>query len=158
MNPVDKNELARLVFSTERRLHRYCVSRFVSETQDDTPSPALTFPQVQMIMTVHDSECLTLKQLAAKLQVQAPAASTMVDRLVELNVLTRTPNPDDRREVLIRVSADHERKIEKMEQRALQTYIEVLDAVGPDYVEMWRKLGVRLDEVLLQLSGGGEGA
>ncbi|HOZ46972.1 MAG TPA: MarR family transcriptional regulator [Candidatus Hydrogenedentes bacterium] len=147
MNDAEVLELARLIHATQRRLHRYCVSRFEEDANSVSPSPALTLPQVNMIMTVREADCLTVKQLAEALHVKAPAVSAMVDRLVEMDVLTRTANPVDRREVLIRVSPKHEAWIMELEQRNLQAFVELAEKVGLSYAPSWRRLSRRLQEV-----------
>lgn len=148
MNDTEKLELARVIHATEHMLHRHCVSRFDSETLTDTTSIPLTFPQVHMIMTVRDRGSMTIKQLATELRVKAPAVSAMVDRLVELGVLTRTENPDDRREVLVRLSATHDEWVNELERRKLQTFIELVEKVGEKYARTWGELGMRIQAVL----------
>ena len=48
---------------------------------------------------------LTPSQLAAKLNVTPAAATYVVDRLSQRGYVERTPNPEDRRQVLLQVSA-----------------------------------------------------
>ncbi|MBW7864295.1 MAG: MarR family transcriptional regulator [Candidatus Hydrogenedentes bacterium] len=153
MNSEEKMELARIIHATERRLHRFCVSRFGTDAENCLPLPALTFPQVNMIMTVRDAQCVTLKQLSEALCVKSPAVSAMVDRLVEMGLLTRSENPADRREVLIRISPAHEITIGELERRGLQVFVELVDRVGPDFAQDWRALSLRIQQVLDEAQG-----
>jgi len=149
MNKAQKLELARLIHATEHLLHRYCVSQFYAETSTSSPcAQALTFHQVGMLMAIHERDCMTIKQLTQELHVKAPAVSAMVDRLVEMGLLTRTENPDDRREVLVRLSPVHSKQMEEMEQRKLQAFVRLVEKVGDEHANAWGKLGIRIQEVL----------
>ena len=47
---------------------------------------------------------VALKDLAARMQMTIPAASIMVDTMVSKEYMERTPNPNDRRAVCIRLT------------------------------------------------------
>jgi DNA-binding MarR family transcriptional regulator len=81
--------------------------------------PDLTFPQYNALMAVRDAGEVSVKHLAERLQVSPPSASTMVDRLVEMGLLERQPNPNDRRSVLIRLSPIGNESIEAIESVVL---------------------------------------
>ena len=152
MDDAEKLDLARVIHATEHRLHRYCVSRFASEAGSDCSAPALTFPQVNMLMTVRERGSMTIKQLAQVLHVKAPAVSAMVERLVEQGILTRSENPVDRREVLVELSASHNEWVDELERKKLQIFVELVEKVGEDSALMWRALGMRIQEVLREES------
>ena len=67
----------------------------------------LTFP---LFTNAVRPDGVSLKELAAKLNITAAAASEMVDSLVNRGLLVREPNPNDRRAVRIHFStAMHKR-------------------------------------------------
>ena len=148
MNSSERMETARVVYAAERMLHRHCVARFTSESPGARRSPALTFPQVNMIMTIRACGGMTVTRLAEELRVKAPAVSAMVERLVEMGVLTRTANPEDRREVIVRVSDRHEAWVCELERRKLQTFAELVDRVGDDCARAWAEVAARIQEAL----------
>lgn len=148
MNSRERMETARVVYAAERMLHRHCVARFTSESPGAKHSPALTFPQVNMIMTIRAGGGMTVKRLAEDLRVKAPAVSAMVDRLVEMGVLTRTENPEDRREVIVQVSDRHEAWVAELERRKLQTFAELVDRVGDECARAWAEVALRIQEAL----------
>lgn len=139
--------LARVIHRGEHLLHNQHMRRVCSEVNLDAVQ-ALTPPQIQMVITIREAGCITIKQLAQKLYVKAPAASTMVDRLVELGILTREENPHDRREVLVRVSPKEETLIEECERRHLQLTIDLIDKIGAEHARMWGEVCKRIQEVL----------
>lgn len=142
-------EQARLVHATQALLHRHHLRRVCLVEGGDT-FPVLTPPQINMIMTLRDHGQMTLKQLTQALHVKAPAASAMVERLVEMGILTRVENQADRREVLVAISPKEESKLQEMERRHLQLTVDLFEQLGPEYVSMWVRLCERLREVLRQ--------
>lgn len=108
----------------------------------------LTLAQINMVMLVHDRGQATVKELAEALQVSPPSVSSMVDRLVEMGVLTREQSQIDRREVVIRLAADTESDIEAVERLALGALVEILEKIGPDCAEMWCEVHRRVQGVL----------
>ena len=156
MNSKERMAAARAVYAAERMLHRHCVARFTSESPGARRSPALTFPQVNMIMTIRAQGGMTVKRLAEELRVKAPAVSAMVDRLAEMGVLTRTANPADRREVIIRVSDRHEAWVAELERRKLQTFAELVDRVGDECARAWAEVALRIQEALREEGAGAE--
>jgi DNA-binding MarR family transcriptional regulator len=144
---VEKLEMARVVSKTHHLLHRLRMKQAIADVDTDS-MPALTLPQVNMVMTVRDQGPMTIKQITQVLRVKAPAASAMVERLVELGMLTRRENPADRREVLVEVSPEHELKIQEMERRHLQLAVELFDKIGMEDARTWARVCGRIQEAL----------
>ncbi len=55
-------------------------------------------------MTEENPQGIALKSLASRMQMTVPATSLLVESMVEKGLFERTPNPDDRRAVCIRLS------------------------------------------------------
>lgn len=58
------------------------------------------------ILTRNNPRGIALKTLAQNMQMTVPATSLLVENMVNKGFLERTPNPDDRRAVCIRLSED----------------------------------------------------
>jgi len=65
---------------------------------------SLTLPQLRTLVVLADREPLKLADLAAHLGVNPSTALRMADRLSAAALLERQPNPDSRREQLIRLT------------------------------------------------------
>lgn len=61
----------------------------------------LSAPQMKALAYIFHHERRTIGELAQGLGVSMPAASELVDRLVEIGRLERGSNPNDRRQVLV---------------------------------------------------------
>jgi DNA-binding MarR family transcriptional regulator len=142
-------KLARVVNKTQHLL-RHEFLRSVFTELDAHNLPVLTPGQVHMVMTVRQQGEVTLKRLASLLHVNAPAASTMVERLVDLGILTREANPRDRRGVLIGVSAESESRMQAIERRHLRFAMKLFDKIGMKDARLWAGLCERIDAALAQ--------
>jgi len=132
------------------RFHRF--SRTPSYMADLAHS--LTVPQLNMLSVVRDHDGATIKKLANTLQVSAPSASAMVDRLVEIGAVTREQNPDDRREVIVSMSSEAAQVIERIEEQILERIAELLEKMGPDYARQCSDVYKRILEVIAEEKGG----
>ncbi len=56
------------------------------------------------VMTEKQPQGIALKSLASRMQMTVPATSLLVESMVEKGLFERTPNPDDRRAVCIKLS------------------------------------------------------
>lgn len=146
-NDAERLELARVFNRTLHLLHHHHMRRVLQGAESDS-MPAITAPQVHMLMTVREHGQMTIKQLTQALRVKAPAVSAMVDRLEEVGLLVREVNPADRREVFVRVSPDAEARMVAMEQRCLQLTVEMFERIGLENVRMWGELCKRIQDAL----------
>lgn len=65
---------------------------------------------------------MSLKGLADNLLTSPPTMSVMVNALVEQDLVTRIPDPEDRRRVLLRLSENGERELARAEAALLERY------------------------------------
>lgn len=64
----------------------------------------LTPPQLWALQNIENAKSLKVSPLAACLGLSMGATSTLVDRLVSRDLVTRTPDPDDRRAVFVAIT------------------------------------------------------
>lgn len=74
----------------------------------------LTLPQFKMLVVISHFEASTLNQIAEQLGIGEPAASYLVDRLVQTKLVERTENPEDRRRVSIRASTEGKALLDRL--------------------------------------------
>ncbi len=135
------HEQARLLYDTIRLMKRNfpdpqsVLREKLGESEADFPD--LTIPQLNMMMTCHDIGPSTIKEIATDLEVSAPSVSAMVDRLVELRMLTREQSAHDRRQVVVRLTDLGDNTVLRMEEYMVKALAEVLTRVGPQFAEKW---------------------
>lgn len=140
MTEQDALTSARYIFTTGRMIHdritRITTSACMAVGKDDRFGE-LSAPQMNMLLMIRVREAVSVTELAALLGVSPPSVSTMVDRLVERGLLTRTPSEKDRRKVVIRVSPEALKDIAQVEEIVLGSFVELVEAVGPETTKKW---------------------
>ncbi|MBI3241648.1 MAG: MarR family transcriptional regulator [Chloroflexi bacterium] len=76
-------------------------------------SSGLSMPQFSTLMRLHYRGGCGISDISAHLDVTAPAASQMVDRLVQMGLLERGEDPNDRRAKQVTLSAKGRDLVEK---------------------------------------------
>ncbi|PIE64276.1 MAG: hypothetical protein CSA26_08980 [Desulfobacterales bacterium] len=131
---------ARYIFTTGRMIHDH-VQRITTgacmRAGSNDRFHELSAQQMNMIMMVRVREKVSVTELAALLGVSPPSVSTMVERLVERGMLTRTPSSQDRRKVVIRVSPEAIDEITRIEAVLLGSFVDLVKAVGPETTRKW---------------------
>lgn len=151
MRDQDTLASARYIFTTGRMIHdhvqRITTGACMREGKDNRFGE-LSAQQMNMIMMVRVREALSVTELAALLGVSPPSVSTMVERLVERGLLTRTPSSRDRRKVVIRVSPEAIEAIARVEAIILGSFVELVEAVGAETTHKWCEVLQRIKTVL----------
>ena len=80
---------------------RLSVMRLGRRLRQQRPDDRLTPSQIAALATLDRNGALTLGELAACEHVQPPSMTRITGALEELGLVTRTPHPTDRRQVLL---------------------------------------------------------
>jgi DNA-binding MarR family transcriptional regulator len=84
-------------------------------------------------------DCVTIGELAERLQLRHHSAVGLVDRMVAEKLVERELSREDRRKVLIRLTAAGEGKLEKLSAMHRQQ----LAQVGPELSSLLERLTVK---------------
>jgi DNA-binding MarR family transcriptional regulator len=96
----------------------------VDETMD------LTYNQYKALLTLSDIGPCTLNALSRELEIATSSASQMVDRLVAMGLVERTPADGDRRSIVLIASAQGEGLLEKVKEEILRRYQDLFHHLG----------------------------
>jgi DNA-binding MarR family transcriptional regulator len=155
MNTLDQ---ARDIFDTIHMLRMDLVRRHGAMALVEEGACPLTPAQMNAVRAIREAGQATVKELAETLEVSAPSASVMVERLVELGMASREQSRQDRREVIIRLTPQGRDTAEKTEQFVLGAIAEMLEELGPEYAHQWSEVFARIREILARRHGIGEAA
>lgn len=131
----ETNEVLELILRVQRAIHRSKVL--------DKPTPpwvatiGLTMAQLRALMTLEDSGHLSVGHLAERLGIGMPAASSIVDRLVEECLAERHQDPDDRRRIVVHPTEQGSGVIDRMRQgprEVLEALVSRLTPAERDHV------------------------
>jgi len=97
-----------------------------------------------MLMTIRERGEVSIKELAECLFETPASASVMVDRLYEKGMVSREFDEIDRRKVVVALLSKAEQLIAKVEDEFIDSFVEVLQAIGSEYTEKLSDVCVRV--------------
>ncbi|HEX3624963.1 MAG TPA: MarR family transcriptional regulator [Verrucomicrobiae bacterium] len=118
---------------------RYALRRFIHFSEQAAGKVGLTPQQHQAMLAIKgfpERDCVTVGELAERLQLRHHSAVGLADRMVAEKLVEREVSREDRRKVQIRLTPIGERKLEKlsaMHRRQLRQ-------VGPELSGLLKKL------------------
>ncbi|MBD0369845.1 MAG: MarR family transcriptional regulator [Pyrinomonadaceae bacterium] len=89
----------------------------VDQLQKHLSELDLTLPQVQVLRILHREGTVPTGKLAQCLRISAPATTQLTDRLLRKGLIERRASEDDRRAVLVALSAEGQGLIDKFRER-----------------------------------------
>lgn len=130
---------AQFILNKGRLVHER-IDRIVKEIMIsyDASLVNMTLAQIEVILTVHRQGALSLKDLSSVLKVSSPAASVMVDKLVEKGYLLRERSKEDRRKVLITSSDKINSHMEAIDKAILEMFEDIISKLGTEMTEKWK--------------------
>lgn len=76
----------------------------------------LTMAQVKALFALRRGGAIAVGVLAEQLKIGLPAASLLVDKLVQIGITERHEDPDDRRRTLVRLTAEGEQQVSRLQE------------------------------------------
>jgi DNA-binding MarR family transcriptional regulator len=105
------------------RLHAASI-RLLRMLRREDDGTGLSAPRLSALSVIAFTGPLSLAELAAAEQVRPPTMSRIVDALVEAGLVSRDPDPDDRRSVRIAATAEGRRVMEAGRERRVRALVE----------------------------------
>lgn len=105
-----------------RRLHQIHVALFLEECRQFNVTPV----QYSILTTLRDEE-LDQTSIANKVGMDLATTTHVLKRLEERQWLTRTPNPADRRQRIVRLSVDGSRMLTEVDACAKRAHERTVD-------------------------------
>ena len=151
MNTNKNIDQAWHIFTNGRKIHEWVFqleNRYMVKSGIGKAFGEFSFAQIRAIKFVKAKGQVSITELAELLQVSAPSASTMVERLVEKGVLVREPDPEDRRKVIVTISPDMISITEQIEKDIFSSFVDLVEKLGPEVADDWCRVLDRIGEVL----------
>ncbi len=142
----DSTENARAVFAHMQRMRDHILSGRGVETA--WAGKDLTLPQIRALLVLFAIAPCTLKAFAHRSGISGASASQMIDRLVDLGLVDRHQDPDDRRRVVLELTDEARRCTTAHEESVLLRIAELMDMIGPDYAAKWLDVAGEISRVL----------
>ncbi len=117
---------------------RMSVMRLGRRLRQQRADDNLTPSQIAALATLDRTGALTLAELAAQEHVQPPSMHRIAGALVDLGLVTRTPHPTDKRQVLFAVTPEGARLLAEDRKRRDAWLWSRLSALTPEEVATLR--------------------
>ncbi|MFF2911710.1 MarR family winged helix-turn-helix transcriptional regulator [Paenibacillus sp. NPDC057934] len=106
----------------------------------------LTFPQLGLLnMIAHEKKSRVI-QLAEKMEVKSSAVTVMLDRLELLGFIARVPDEQDRRAVVVTITAKGEESLKEAQYRSKLLLADHLAILEPEELKTFAKYYEMLDK------------
>ena len=103
VNSNSRSDIASLLVSLTRSLYRTMRSA----------SPNCSFLEMKTLTIVHEQKNPSMKEISDELGISSPAATAIVDRLIENKDIVRGEDKDDRRIIRISLTASGKKTFDK---------------------------------------------
>jgi DNA-binding MarR family transcriptional regulator len=124
-DPDDVDVVTRAVLTASRLLVAVS-ARSLAEVEE-----RVTLPQFRMLVVLASRGATKLVELAELLQVAPSTAMRMVDRLIAAGLADRQPNPANRRETMLQLTAEGRRTVETATARRRAEIAAIVQRLRP---------------------------
>lgn len=142
-----------LIVETDGLLRDYIDSVVIKEIKSritDDRFTSLNNNHIHAALLLKAIAPCALKDFAAVMRLSKSAASALVERMVENNVVLRQPNPHNRREILLSVSPEFEEHVVYVRAELAAWFVTLTNDLGMDTFEKWYAVMLQLNTVILQ--------
>ena len=106
-----------------------------------------TMPQFRVLAYLHEQP-MTLTALAKIRRVSLQSAGELVQSLVEREWVTRTPDPNDRRQYILRLTDEGRSAYDRIQERMLHQLAEKLELLSAEELNSVKKAIAALQRVI----------
>lgn len=121
---------------------RFALRRFLSFSEVAATKAGLTPRQHQALLGIKGGGATGISDLAGFLIVRHNSAVELADRLASAGLVTREPDPADRRRVLLRLTAEGERRLATLSA----SHFAELERIGPELRALLDQMDARRDD------------
>lgn len=148
--PEDHRQAAIRLGEAMKRLHRYLSSHMMHGMQTDLTELDISFSQVTALHQLRARGEMTVTALSEGTRLSLPAASHLIERLVQRGLAERTENPENRREKVVRLTQTGQDILSGMDCGFVRAYVETFSRLPTPLIEdATRSLTALLDELNL---------
>lgn len=128
------------------RTARLIQNRIFCEGKLGTVNPQ----QMHALFVVSENDGLTMKELAGKLEITSPSATSLVNRLVRLKWVTRAADPKNRKLVRVRIAPEGTQFLKAKTEEVAGAMKNVLGLLNADDRHDFARILTNLHEALLR--------
>jgi len=104
----------------------------------------VSFPQFFLLAGLDQKEILTMSAIAQKMGHTTAAASGLVDRLENLNYVVRSSAPEDRRKVMVCITAKGSALVRRIREEMVGNVMKVMTHLTPGEQKAWLQIYAKI--------------
>jgi DNA-binding MarR family transcriptional regulator len=123
---MDKSQLVQKVVDLERQVGRI-IGQYAPSVWIDS---GLTLTQLRSLFLIANKGSINFRKLAEALEVTPSNVTGIVDRLVEQGLVSRTQNPEDRREMTLQATDKGKALLSNLKEAGIKRMTQVLSLLS----------------------------
>lgn len=100
----------------------------------------VSFPQYCLLGFLREQKELTMSEIAQKMGHSTAAATGLIDRLENLGHVRRTHGRDDRRKVLVQITATGSALVAEVREDMINNLLKMMEKLDPDEQKTWLQI------------------
>jgi len=108
------------------------IMQFVRTEMRSQREPSLSVPQFRVLAFLGRNPQASLSRVAEHIGITRATASTMVDRLVQRELVDRQEDPQERRQIMLKLTQMGSDRLEEMRNTTRQKIADLLDELTPE--------------------------
>ena len=104
----------------------------------------VSFPQFFLLAALDQKEILTMSAIAQKMGHTTAAASGLVDRLENLGYVVRSSAPEDRRKVMVCITAKGSALVRRIREEMVGNLMKVMTHLTPNEQKAWLQIYTKI--------------
>ncbi|WP_135227601.1 MarR family winged helix-turn-helix transcriptional regulator [Deinococcus fonticola] len=132
--PAENREAALQLGHALKCLHKHISSKVMRGMQAELIELDLSFSQMTALHVLRARGSVTVTQLSERTRLSLPAASHLVERLVQRGLAQREENPENRREKVVQLTQAGLGALSGMDSGFVRAYVETFATLPPELI------------------------
>lgn len=132
--PDENREAALQLGQALKRMHRHISSKVMRGMQAELVELDLSFSQMTALHVLRARGSVTVTALSERTHLSLPAASHLVERLVQRGLAQREENPENRREKVVSLTQGGLDVLSGMDSGFVRAYVDTFATLPPDLI------------------------
>jgi DNA-binding MarR family transcriptional regulator len=100
----------------------------------------VSFPQYCLLGFLREQKELTMTEIAQRMGHSTAAATGLIDRLENIGHVRRTHGKDDRRKVLVEITASGAALVAEVREDMISNLLKMMEVLDPDEQKTWLQI------------------
>jgi DNA-binding MarR family transcriptional regulator len=114
--------------------------RFLLNLSKELARGNVSFPQYLLLGFLSQQKSLSMSEIAGKMGHSTAAATGLVDRLEKLGYVRRAHGADDRRKIMVQITAEGSTLVAQVRADVVNNILKIMEQLTPDERDAWVRI------------------